>query len=240
MRRLGIIQPGKIGDIIICLPIAKWYADKGYEVIWPVDKNIINNFIGYIDYVNFIPIDFNSAQAHQVCYNLNCNRVLDLSFSTPYSGKFNTDNFFNQDIYSFDEFKYYIADVPFEEKWNLKITRNLEREKDLQNSVVPFSSYVVTATKTSDGNRDDFKYTGTHAVVEIKPLTPSVFDWLFVIENSEEQIIVDSCFVNLIEQLNISCKGNRFLLLRHGYYLTNLKDGYLKGKPRVKLKWKEI
>lgn len=240
MRRLGIIQPGKIGDIIICLPIAKWYADKGYEVIWPVDKNIINNFIGYVKYVNFVPIDFNSMQAQQVCYNLNCNTVIDLSFSTPNAGHYNTENFFNQDTYSFDEFKYLIADVPFTQKWCLEIERNTTNEDELYNQLVKADQYVVITTKTSDGNRDDVKYGGPLQSIDIKPTTTSVFDWLKILENSTDQIIVDSCFINLIEQLNIPCKGERFLLLRHGYYLTKLKDGYLKGKPRIKMNWKEI
>jgi ADP-heptose:LPS heptosyltransferase len=37
---LGIIQPGKLGDIIIVLPAAKYLHDKGYKVYWPVYDTI--------------------------------------------------------------------------------------------------------------------------------------------------------------------------------------------------------
>ena len=66
MKRIGIIQPGRIGDILICLPIAKWYYDRGHEIIWPVDSAIIKNFIGYIDYVKFIPVNFDCRDAYEI------------------------------------------------------------------------------------------------------------------------------------------------------------------------------
>lgn len=35
-KKAVLIQPGKLGDIIICAPIAKHYSEMGYEVYWPV------------------------------------------------------------------------------------------------------------------------------------------------------------------------------------------------------------
>ena len=158
MKKLGIIQPGKIGDIIICLPIAKWYYDKGYEVIWPVDETIIKNFIGYVDYVTFIPVDFDCHQAKLICIKHYCNKIIDLSFTIPNANQYNSNNYLNQHDYSFDEFKYYIADVPFEQKWKLSITRNTYKENELYDRLIKNQQYVVYVSKTSDGNRDDVKY----------------------------------------------------------------------------------
>jgi len=240
MKKLGIIQPGKIGDIVICLPIAKWYNDRGYEVIWPIDRNIINNFLGYIDYVTFIPIDFDCRVAHQTCFDNFCSKVIDVSFTLPGANNFNTQNYLSQDLYSFDEYKYFLADVPFEEKWKLEINRNIEKEDILYDKLVKEPNYVVCVTKTSDGNRDDVRYAGDLQLITIEFLTDSVFDWIKILENSTKHIIVDSCFINIIEQLNIPCKETRHLLLRNGYYGKKLKDGYWKGKPRTKLDWIEI
>ena len=129
MKRLGIIQPEKIGDIIICLPIAKWYHDRGWDVYWPVSKNLINNFIGYVDYVTFIPIESDCRYAHQQLFSLQCNRIIDLAFTIPGANAFNSDWYLNKnDSLTFDEMKYAIAEVPFEEKWNLKINRNHKKE----------------------------------------------------------------------------------------------------------------
>ena len=39
-----ILQPGKMGDIVITTPIALYYRDKGYNIIWPVFDNYKNYF----------------------------------------------------------------------------------------------------------------------------------------------------------------------------------------------------
>ncbi len=32
----GMLQPGRLGDILILLPAAKHYVDQGHEVVWPI------------------------------------------------------------------------------------------------------------------------------------------------------------------------------------------------------------
>lgn len=54
-KKCVIIQPGKLGDIIICAPIAQYYADKGYEVYWPVFDNFYE-VVKRFEYVN--PVKF--------------------------------------------------------------------------------------------------------------------------------------------------------------------------------------
>lgn len=238
MRRLGIIQPGKIGDIIICLPIAKWYADKGYEIVWPVDKNIINNFIGYVKYVNFVPIDFDCFAAHQACFDNSCNRIIDLSFCIPGASAFNTENFLKQNVYSFDEYKYMLADVPLEYKWKLEITRNLEREQQLLQSLNR-DAYILVQNASSDCKVDISINSDSSAIINIDRRTESIFDWLGAIEKAQQIILIESCFSNLVDQLNISSNKST-LLLKHGYYIATLKDGRLKGLPVLKLNWEKI
>jgi hypothetical protein len=256
MKRLGIIQPEKIGDIIICLPIAKWYHDRGWDVYWPVSKKLINNFIGYIDYVTFIPIESDCRYAHQTLFSLQCNRIIDLAFTIPGANTFNSDWYLNKnDSLSFDEMKYAIAEVPLEEKWNLQITRNKQKEvflstEKVYNNQAVFNkiSYAVTQTKSSDTavdveNRlsvEDLDILdGWHTVVEIAPATTSIFDWLHILENANEHVLIESCFSNLVDQLQIKVP-EQILLLKHGYYGAKLKDGHLKGIPRLKLDWKII
>lgn len=83
MKKLGIIQPGRIGDIVICLPIAKWYHDRGYEVLWPVKKDMIKHFENYVDYVKFVPIEFDCRKAHQVCLRISVQKLLILLLLYP-------------------------------------------------------------------------------------------------------------------------------------------------------------
>lgn len=239
MKKLGIIQPGRIGDIIICLPIAKWYHNKGYEIIWPVEKEMITHFENYIDYVKFIPIEFNCQLAHQICFNNNCNKIIDLAFTVPMANQFNSNNYLTQDSYSFDEFKYFIADVPFEEKWNLQIKRNKEKEIELKNKLEAHSRYVVIQEQSSDCKRLVEWANSDVKRIDVRPITNSVFDWLTIFENSEQNIFIESCFSNLVDQLNIK-SGKNILLLKNGYYGNKLKDGRIRGLPVLKMDWIKI
>jgi len=57
-KTLGLIQSRGIGDIIIALPIAKYYHDRGVEVYWPIDARFLPSFQNAVDYVKFIPFPF--------------------------------------------------------------------------------------------------------------------------------------------------------------------------------------
>lgn len=213
MKKLGIIQPGKIGDIIICLPIAKYYYDKGYEIIWPVDRNIIDNFINYVDYVKFIPIDFDCRLAHQVCFNHNCNTVIDVSFTLPGANSHNTERYLNRTYMQFDEFKYAIANVPFEEKWNLQIKRNINKEQQLYEYFNINEPYVIVQWNGSDRRREvQFDNPNNVRIIEVSPLTSSVFDWLTLLEKSQMMVLIDSSIANLCDQL--AFKQKKYLLTR--------------------------
>jgi hypothetical protein len=56
----------------------------------------------------------------------------------------------------------------------------------------------------------------------------SIFDWLRVIEEAKKLIVVDSCFANLIEQMNITTQ--KFFLKRSPYKIT----------PTLRNEWKII
>jgi hypothetical protein len=223
MKKLGIIQPGKIGDIIICLPIAKWYSDRGYEIIWPIDGNIIENFVDYVPYVKFIPANFDCNLARQLCYNENCNTIIDVSFTIPNANNFNTSNYLSQKEVEFDEYKYKIANVPFEEKWNLNIVRNLRREQELYKKLV-YKDYVVVQWNGSDCRRTaQFDNPQNYQILEISPVTSSIFDWITILQNSKFLVLIDSSIANLTEQLRLPNK--KYLLTRQ------------KAKPTLKENW---
>lgn len=224
MKKLGIIQPGKIGDIVICLPIAKWYHNLGYEIIWPIDNNIIQNFIDYIPYVNFIPATFDCNLARSICHRENCNTIIDVSFTIPNANNFNTHNYLNQYSVEFDEYKYMIANVPFEEKWNLQFNRNKEREHELFKKVVKQEEYVVVQWNGSDCRREaKFDNSKNYQIIEILPISNSIFDWIEVLEKSQFMILIDSSIANLVEQ--IGYKQKKYLLTRQ------------KAKPSLKQNW---
>lgn len=236
IRRLGLIQPGKIGDIIICLPIAKWYYDKGYEIIWPIDANLIDNFKGYVDYVNFHETTFDCNAAYDICRNNNCNTILDLSFTIPGANQHNSDLYLSQTKYSFDEFKYVLADIPIEQKWNLSINRNESRENILRDILKIDSPYVVIQENSSDCRRGIDWMTPEIRRIDIEPLTSSIFDWLGVLEDAEHCILIESCFTNLVDQIKLSTKS-LISLEKLEYSQDKLDDGRFRRMPILKSNW---
>ena len=63
-RTLGLEQTRGIGDIIIALPIAKWYHDRGVKVYWPIDERFFGSFNRAVDYVEFLPFSFKRGRPY--------------------------------------------------------------------------------------------------------------------------------------------------------------------------------
>jgi hypothetical protein len=207
-KTLCIILPGKIGDIIICLPIAKYYADKGYEVIWPVWSYLIDNFIEYIDYVRFIPVGFQFGVTESLRLANNNNwEILDLSFTNQDCwNNENTKNFQAQ-TKSFDEYRYELAGVTFSEKWNLSYKRFPNKEESIFKSLQIKEKFSLAHLEGSDSRaKINFNNPLNIPIIPIKPITKSVFDWTFSLGRADYLIMYDSCFANLVEQLNLPNK----------------------------------
>lgn len=244
MKKLGIIQPGNIGDIVICLPIAKWYHDLGYTIIWPLYDFIFNNFKNLVDYVKFTAVPLHNC-INTITATLNeleC-EILDLSFTSPYSWQnLNTKQYLNQNKYSFDEYKYHLARVPFKEKWNLQINRDREKEQALYYQLVVNRRYTVVQYASSDVTIDvklDLEqYSGQ--IINLTPVTESVFDWLTILENAENLILIESCVTNIVDQLSIKNK-KQILLSKPNYYRDFIDNNTRKrGFPILKNNWQII
>jgi hypothetical protein len=233
---LGIFQPCKIGDIIICLPIAKYYADKGFDIIWPINKNLLSHFINNVNYVKFVP--YNNYNEFVLKYN--CNFILDLCFGI-YSTELFHRLYKTQNKYTFDEFKYKIANVPFSEKHKLCINRDKNREEQLFKQVVKKDKYVLRQTKASSQIINiNIKVADDFQVINIEDKTDCVFDWLGIIEKAQGVFLIESCFTNLIDQLNIKIPKKK-CFLKHGYYANKLENRNIhKGMPVLKNDWELV
>ena len=233
MKRLGILLPGKIGDIVICLPIAKYYYEQGYEIHWPVYDYIIDNFKDHIDYVNFHSLDtqqFNPIEdSEKIFLELGC-VMLDLAFTSAGSWhRKNSLKFLAQNETTFDEFRYNLARVPFEYKWKLQFNRIKKREIDLYNKIVKNPNYCVVQLEVSDGTcPHKIEIPENHQLIEIKPQSNSIFDWMYIIENAKVLAMYDSCFANLIEQTNLP---NKKIFFKRSEFRTT---------PVLKNKWKIV
>ena len=206
--KIGLIQSRGLGDIIIALPIAKYFADRGNEVLWPIHEEFVPSFRTAAPYVEFIPIKKDVLSMYEVplerLQSRGCERILPL-----YSFLGSRKDIVNErfaESFRFDEYKYAVAGVPFREKWNLQIVRDGEREQRLFQGVVAGRDFVVCHLQGSNvrANLDVEAIAQGRSIVEITDRTDNILDWLSVIERASLRIMIDSCFSNLTEQLRIS------------------------------------
>ena len=204
-KKVGIIQPGRIGDILIVLPIAKWYYDKGYEVIWPVTKEFIEIFdrINYVHVVQVEGATYIESKKALKKYEVDFTIDLAIGFGSDEASWKNSG-------LSFDEWKYKEAEVPFSEKYNLQFERDLEKEQALikKLNLGRFEDgYVLTQSRSSFA-KYDFNIPDSIEVMDIAGFH-FPFDWITALENARYYFGVDSCITNLVDQLDL-CRGQRY------------------------------
>jgi hypothetical protein len=205
--KIGLIQTQRFGDVIIALPIAKYFADQGHEVLWPVHANYISHFAQAAPYVRFLPImgegDLLFDAPMMLLRDQGCERILSL-----YSYLRGEDDKIDKRLakfLTFDAYKYAVAGVPFREKWNLSIVRNRAREEALYREVVQAEPYVCCHLEASFAKvtLDPTKLPAVKQTIEITPRTDCIFDWLTVIERASMLVMIDSCYANLVDQLKL-------------------------------------
>lgn len=248
MKKLGIVRPCKIGDLIISLPIGKYYFEQGYKIFWPIMQKYYESFkeaAGH--YINFIPITndnfFVVNSARQELENLKIKKILNLTFNT---GTFSDQNslLYKRNNLKFDEFIYKLAEVPFERKWILDIKRNKEAEnfiyqKFVKNELYSVGHFDVEYNKYNwkQGEETRSKYYQKSLIfnrnenfieIRIEKNVSSIFYWLKILEEANQLFLVDSSFANLVEGLNL--KNDKYFLIR-----SEEKD-----TPTINQNWKII
>lgn len=213
-KRIGFIQSRGLGDIIIALPIARWYLDhEGYdEVWWPVCEPFYQQMMKAAPWVNWlsVPVDqyghFFYENPHKQLAAIGVTEELWLyQYLSSHPDKTNKSHFAQ---FKFDQYKYAAAGVPFKEKWNLAgcIVEDPAAQDALYSSVVKQERYMVYQNHASDMSYDIDLSIVDPAVqcIELTELAGySVFDWLKVLRGAETVILIDSVFANLIDQLDL-------------------------------------
>ena len=184
--KLLIDQPGRNGDILICLPIAKWYS-KEYEVDWLCPQEYHLNFrgVGYCRPVVEICEDYD--------------KVIDLSFGVRQGTKLHDWWVSTQHQWqSFIIPKYKLAGVPLIERWNLVWNRNIIKENRLYDKIVDKygSDYAVVHESTHDVKT----CIQVNRKVLFSPIEDfSIFDWYKVLVNAREIYCIDSLLCNFVD-----------------------------------------
>jgi hypothetical protein len=228
--KLGIIQSRGLGDIIIALPIARYYLDElGYEqVLWPVCEEFYSHVKEAAPWVKWIPVptdtrgDFFYTEPEKRLKNFKVDEILCLYQALNVRPELSQQPYFQ--LQHFDEFKYTKAGVPFLKKWTLKdcITRDPRREAQLiQKLGLDVSRpYVVYHTQGSSYRceADLSAIPEDWQRIEITEITDSIFDWVSILEQATALILIDSVFSNLVDQLLIDV--DKYWIPRSHIHLT--------------------
>jgi hypothetical protein len=227
--RVGLIQTRGIGDIIIALPIADFFLQRGFEVIWPIDEKFLPAFRSAKPEVNFLGVPLDEGLMFDTPLRLLQQHGCDPIFSlySYLSIKKVYDERLARSL-KFDEYKYAITGVPFSQKWDLKLHRNPQHEQALFDRLKITGPYICTHDTGSDRKFDlplPQDWIGNRQVIRIEPLTDNPFDWLLTLERAERLVLLDSCFSNLVEQLNLP--NEKYLILRSPAAFTPvMKNGW--------------
>lgn len=218
MKKALLIQPGAFGDIFICAPIAKWYADQGYEVHWPVTQKFIPQLESF-DYVT--PILLREEPLHQDWLKSDTLKALELQegydkvINLSDRGPHPTAQLGGE---KFDVCKYRVAGVPIDQKRNLVWSRNKTKEEDLYRKLELDTfkeDYVVAALKSSRGDYTPVPKEETRKIVEIILIEGfNIVDWYKVILNSKAIFAVESAVQCFIEGCGDKLPQKKYLLKR--------------------------
>ena len=213
LKRVLIIQPGRSGDILINLPIAKHYSDQNMIVYWLCPAEY-HSLFRYIDYV------FPVTQA------VTADITIDLSFG--FGGA--PERWWNdhkKSFFSFVEAKYYLAGVNLKNRWNLVWKRNYRKEMDIFRKLnLTADNYILIHDTTHSGKITDIDVQGN--IVEFREIEDfNIFDWYTVIACASEVHCIDSALSNFIE----GCPGLR-TLPKTIYLYCRETDYYLRALYR--------
>lgn len=199
-KRMLFIQPGKVGDIILCLPIVKHYS-KEYFIDWKCPKEYHSMF-DYVDYARPVTIP---AGAYD--------KTLDIAFGLGGA----PEKFWQSNKHSYNSFvtlKYELAGVPIESKSNLQYRRNYEKEKALFDKVVGYKKdYILVHNNSTYGTPIKVD---KENIVYFTPVDDyTIFDWRKVIENASEIHCIDSSLCNFVDAIPEVKSVNKY------YYKTD-------------------
>ena len=219
MDKLLIIQPGRFGDILICLPIAKWYA-KDFDVEWLCSERFHPIFRN-IDYCQ--PISDRKTGYKE---------ILDLSFGIVMETE--VEKWWKETrefLFSFVEGKYIQGGVALSERWNLSWKRNYEKENELLHIVVKKYGDDYNLVHEKSEGRFERNILVDKKVIFAPIKGFNIFDWYLVIKHAKAIHCIDSVLCNFVE---VICEWKQ-----PKFYYDNAKDPQW-NKTIIRNNWRII
>jgi hypothetical protein len=203
MNKCLLIQPGAFGDLFICAPIAKHYADLGYEVIWPTREKF-SGVMSHFSYVENTKLDervldpdwlrSDVIKCLEIAESIKPDLVLNLADRGPHPTA-------ELPWEKFEQTKYRLSDLDFEVKHSLEWNRDIEKETEIYNEFVgDEKEYVFAHLTNSNSPKVEIPATLNQKVVEMQEVPDdNIVGWYKVIMNAKAVYCVESsihCFID--------------------------------------------
>lgn len=216
MNTLLLVQPGPYGDIFVCAPIAKWYADRGYRIYWPARKEFHSVLSGF-DYVT--PIFLREDKLHVDWLRSDVMKIIpmfglhDKVVNLADRGPHKTAQKYNE---NFELCKYRIAEVPFDEKQKLTFTRNIEKEQDLYDMLAPKKGEPYAIVHSVDSRMEEASVPEINKTVVKVSVVPGydIQDWFLLLSKASEIYCVESAMHQFVDGIISKVTEDRYLLRR--------------------------
>jgi len=201
----GIIQPGSLGDIIICQGIANVLGVSH----WPVMTGYCQEVFRHFPQFTPLPVTPSREKMYASCISvLHANGISD--FADIYIGFLDspqerTDRFLHGDI-PFDQFKYQLADIAFEAKWShFEWKRHPEKEDALIKHYKPSEPYIFVHDQSANSDwQGRLSITTSKRVIKPEVFQGiTVLDYYKLLSQADEIHCLDSAFSNFVDVCNI-------------------------------------
>jgi len=230
MKKTVLInQSGALGDIFCVAPIAKYYRKQGYIVFWPVREQFFNLVANYFPYVNALMIDKKRIDSYtwdtgdwlkdDSLYIHSIKQHYDVFLDLADRG----DAPMEQGGETFEETKYRIASVPYENKHRLEFTVDYPKARRIERifgSNTP--EYVLAHLSSSHGDRAEVPKDETRSILEIVPYEDyEIPDWIFLIQGAKAFYCVESAVHQFVDGIINKVNNKELYLLSR----ASLKPG---------------
>jgi hypothetical protein len=193
-----------LGDHLICHGIVRYFCNEYNDVnvyLFVKPHNHDSVQFMYHDLKNLKLIQGYDQDADRYLSEHNIQNFLKIGFSNTFFGNNNFDKGF-----------YAQVGVPFENRWDLfYVERDLNKEKTIYDYYNINSEYVFLHDDSRFVINDKYKKDVNYISPKIG-LTTNIFDYLTLIENSQEIHCIESSFLFLIDSM---IKGKKVFIHRY-------------------------
>lgn len=228
-KKIGIIQSRGLGDIIIALPIARYYWERGAEIHWPICAEFYSSVVNSVPWIIWHPIETDAQGLFFFDRPVEVLQEVGIqpgNFLYLYQYLSNMPEMTDPELFNilkFDQYKYWVAGVPFVQKWTLSecIVRDLERERAFALSLDLPDQYLVRHQTGSSARAEiDCSFLEKLAIIDVESHeTDCIFDWIAVLEGASAFVGIDSVFANLVDGLCLDI-AEKYWVRRSAWDLT--------------------